>query len=159
MALVRKLTFKKLSARSLQAEKIVKNILQLKNRVSHGYRSVKGWRAYINDIIHDELDEPIVAQVETKDEETGEVKVEDKEFGHTYTVDLDVGCYPKRGRKDEVIEKEWEQVLKVITVTAKTKGWELVDNQPLPEDHLLPGVELKAKKVKKVVEETEEVEA
>lgn len=156
--IAKRLVFQKFSARNLQAEKVQENIDYLRSRAVYGARTTKGWKCNVGAVEHTELETPVVVTVQVKDPENKENLIEkQKELSHVYKFSLDIVYIPKRSRKPEILEREWDGILRVLTTLGNTKGWELVENVELDPSYTFTTTTEQPSVVDNTVVETSEV--
>lgn len=158
---VYKLVLKKAAFRKLHDTTVVEHSEKFLDRLLTEGRVKRGWHGFV--------EEPVVEEARVSDETTNEdgSKVTVEKDGLLYKLNFYVVCQSKRGRLDEIVEKEVGEIAKVLTRTSRAKGWEIdsvdgLDFVKMPEDFDFPGElpepEVRTKKPKKGEEAEPQVE-
>ena len=129
----KKLVFKRLVGKKLLDSKVTEHIEYVKERILTDGRVRGGWKVATHDFSVEEVDVEVPTGVFNAE---GQPIVQKKT--HAYTFQLDVFNRPKKGRREDVVAKEYEAIVQLSAKALKSKDWELVSNEDLPADTEVP---------------------
>lgn len=132
----KKIMFVKTAARKLVLATTKEHAEYVKERVLTDGRTKQGWRAHVTGVEEKDIDVTV---------DTGKVDDEGKPVLQkkiaSYEFYLEVGLKSKRPRREDVIAKEFVKINEIVSKALKSKGWEVVSVEDLPDDYVIPGTE------------------
>lgn len=150
---MKRLVLEKTAKRRLALDNVRKQLEYFKYRAVNGHRGDVGWLAAITDLT--EIENAPALPLDENGEEAKST--------FTYRANIDLGCFSKRARRDDVKEKELEHITKMVQTAGAGKDWAVLSSSDLPKDYVFPEdaknvvVPAKPKKPAKKVENTESV--
>jgi hypothetical protein len=133
MSLVFSVNVKKTALRKIHPDLIVQQLEQFSGRILKEGRTKKGWRMHWLTA----SEEAIKVDTTEKTEEGVEVPV--TKDGFAYNVVGYVTCRSKGKRLDAIVTKEFEEILKILEKTSRSKSWSVVSSARMDADFSYPG--------------------
>lgn len=135
MARVFRLNLNKNALRKLHDTTVNEHAEKFLARLLTDGRVKRGWHGHVEDFSVED------ARVVTEEVSEDGTKTTTEKDGFKYNLDFYVTCRSKRGRLDEVVEKEVGEIQKVLERTSRAKGWNSSGVfVKMPEDFTYPGV-------------------